>query len=183
MSHQPFETWLLSEEPLETEQVVALQAHLESCEACRNLSTGWAEVRDLFVHSKPIGPAPGFSARWQARLLAHQADSRYALDQEESVLFIGVTAGITLLLMFTILASGIAIFDSPSQVLMTGLYSLGNLINSLNAVENIFGILSQVLPRIVPTPGWIILTVLAGSLILVWTYLLRKILLPRRVTL
>lgn len=183
MSHQPFETWLLSEEPLEAEQARALQAHLDTCEACRSLADGWAEVRSLFVNSTLVEPATGFSARWQTRVLARQSSSRYSLEQEQSILFIGVTAGITLLLLLALLASGIVVFDSPSQVLMVGFYSLGNLISSLDAMENILVVMTQILPEIVPPAGWVVLVFLAGLLIFAWSFMLKKILVPRRVSL
>jgi hypothetical protein len=183
MSHQPFETWLLSEEPLETDQAAALQAHLEICESCRSLSVGWAEVRNLFVHSTQVGPALGFTARWQSRLSAQQSSNRYTIDQEQSILFIGITAGIALMLLAAILAAGISVFNSPTQLLITGLYSLGNLINSLNAVENTLVVMTRILPKIVPISGWIILFALVGMLILAWTFVIQKILVPRRVIL
>jgi hypothetical protein len=182
MSHQPFETWLLSDEPLETTQAVALQSHLEHCESCRSLSASWADVRKLLVHSGPIGPAPGFGKRWQLRLEAQQTRQGYRIEQEESVLFIGITAGIALLLVLVLFATGLATFESPSQVLMMGLYSLGNLISSLNAVENILGVLTQILPGVVPPTGWVIFIALAGFLVLAWVYLMQKILVTRRIT-
>lgn len=183
MSHQPFETWLLSDEPLAPPQVAALQEHLEYCESCRGLSASWADVRNLLVHSGPARPAPGFVNRWQMRFAAQQTRQGYRIEQEESVLFIGITAGIALLLMLALLASGLANFESPSQVLMIGLYSLGNLISSLNAVENILAVITQIVPRVMPPTGWIILVTLAGLLILAWTYVMQKVLVTRRITL
>ena len=81
-----------------------------------------------------------------------------------------------------ILAAGIIIFDSPSQYLMTGLYSLGNIINSLKAFENILVVMAQVLPGVVPASGWIVFILLVSLLGVAWTYVLQKILVPRRTT-
>ena len=182
MGHQPFKTWLFSEEPLEPDQEAALQAHLDSCESCRSLSADWVEVRNLFTRSGPVGPAPSFSTRWQARLAVQESKARREIEQEVNILFIGVTSGIALILLMAILAAGIIIFDSPSQYLMTGLYSLGNIINSLNAFENILVVMAQVLPGVVPASGWIVFILLVSLLGVAWTYVLQKILVPRRTT-
>jgi len=68
MSHQPFETWLLSDENLDEEQEKALQAHLEGCQQCQQLSQSWTQVQSLISTSSMPEPAPGFSLRWQQRL-------------------------------------------------------------------------------------------------------------------
>jgi hypothetical protein len=107
------------------------------------------------------------------RLSAQRSSKRYSLEQEQSILFIGVTAGIALLMLFALLVSGIVVFDSPSQVLMVGFYSLGNLINSLNALENILVVVTQILPKVVPPTGWIVIFALAGLLICP-DYMLKK---------
>jgi hypothetical protein len=182
MSHQPFEVWLLSEEPLQPDQAAALQAHLERCESCRTLSESWVEVRSLLFQSQPVGPAPGFSARWQARLAAREAKSWIEFDQESSVLFIGISAGIALLLLLALLGAAVFFIDSPLQILLAGLYSLGNLYNSINANENLLIVAAQVLPGILPPGGWIVFGTASSLLILVWIITLQKILLPGRMT-
>ena len=68
MSHQPFETWILSEEDLDKEQNSSLQAHLAECEPCRNLQSNWQEVHKVMTASMSPAPLPGFSSRWQTRL-------------------------------------------------------------------------------------------------------------------
>lgn len=68
MSHQPFETWLLSDEKLDEEQERTLQAHLEGCQQCQQLSQSWSQVQSLISTSSTPEPAPGFSLRWQQRL-------------------------------------------------------------------------------------------------------------------
>lgn len=68
MSHQPFETWLLSEEPLDAAQQREFSAHLKECEDCRQLSNALAQVDQVFDASSNPAPAPGFSQRWLVRL-------------------------------------------------------------------------------------------------------------------
>ncbi|QRN83345.1 hypothetical protein JR338_00895 [Chloroflexota bacterium] len=68
MSHQPYETWLLSEENLDEEQQKALQTHLEGCQQCKQLSHSWNQVQIMINSSSEPEPLPGFSHRWENRL-------------------------------------------------------------------------------------------------------------------
>lgn len=68
MSHQPFETWILSEEALDKDQNASLQAHLAECESCHSLQTNWQQVHNTFSTSMSPDPQPGFSSRWHTRI-------------------------------------------------------------------------------------------------------------------
>ena len=68
MGHQRFENWLLTEEPLKPEQQIELQTHLEACLICRTLSDSWQSVAQHLSATTLVDPAPGFTARWEARL-------------------------------------------------------------------------------------------------------------------
>jgi cation transport ATPase len=68
MSHQPFETWILSEESLDKEQAVSLHDHLAECEPCRNLQTNWQEFHSTMTTCVDPKPMPGFTSRWHTRL-------------------------------------------------------------------------------------------------------------------
>ena len=72
MSHQPFETWIFSDEPLGTDQQQELDAHLATCAQCKQLSTAMIQVQKTFASSTAVLPAAGFSERWQQRWSAHQ---------------------------------------------------------------------------------------------------------------
>ncbi len=99
MSHQPYESWLLSDEPLDKENQQALQAHLETCESCRALSNALHEVDVTFAQSPPPTPKPGFTKRWQTRL----AFSRQEHQQRKMwLLTIGLfsVAGLIILALF-----------------------------------------------------------------------------------
>jgi len=64
--HEPFVTWLLSEEPLTPGQRAALEEHLARCAACRALDMGWATARRALSCYPEAPPRPGYLARWQA---------------------------------------------------------------------------------------------------------------------
>jgi len=79
MSHQPYETWLLSEENLTEDEEKVLQAHLEECQQCQKLSRSWNQVQNLIASSSEPEPATGFSLRWEQRLAVrkqHQQQRR-----------------------------------------------------------------------------------------------------------
>ena len=72
MSHQPFETWLFSDEELTPQQDQSLGSHLQECEDCRKLSDALCQVTDVITSSKDPVPAPGFARRWQQKLTIHR---------------------------------------------------------------------------------------------------------------
>lgn len=72
MSHQPFETWLFSDEELTPQQDQTLESHLQECEDCRKMSDALHQVTDVMASSKDPLPAPGFVQRWQQRLIIHR---------------------------------------------------------------------------------------------------------------
>jgi hypothetical protein len=72
MSHQPFETFLLSKETINAQQQQQLDRHLTSCEPCSTLAAALTDLDELFANSPAPNPAPGFTQRWQVRLSAYR---------------------------------------------------------------------------------------------------------------
>jgi len=72
MSHQPFETWLLSDEELNPQQKLSLDEHLQTCEECQKLSNALHQVNVVITTSHEPTPQPGFTQRWHKRLLVHR---------------------------------------------------------------------------------------------------------------
>lgn len=69
MSHQPYETWIFSENTLSLDQQDQLQVHIKQCEQCQNFYYAISQVDTLFTASKLNNPAPGFTQRWHDRLV------------------------------------------------------------------------------------------------------------------
>ena len=69
MNHQPFEEWLLSEKLISPKERLDLDAHLRTCSYCSALAETGKALRSV----KKVSPAAGFSARFQARLVAQRA--------------------------------------------------------------------------------------------------------------
>lgn len=72
MSHQPYETFLLSSEALDNNQRQQLDAHLSECEQCSALACALASLDETFSHSTMPMPAPGFTQRWQTHLAEYR---------------------------------------------------------------------------------------------------------------
>lgn len=111
MNHQPFEEWMLSNEPLDPEQDAALSEHLVSCPDCPPLARAWQAVRLEISAEPPEAPAPGFSMRWQARLKEKRAE-----QQRRTVL---LTVGLNALALF--IAGAVWIVPQIGHVSLTGI--------------------------------------------------------------
>lgn len=72
MNHQPFETWIFTDNPLQPEDQERLSEHLQSCENCRRSAMAMEGIRQTFRSAPSPAPTPGFTQRWHERLAAHK---------------------------------------------------------------------------------------------------------------
>jgi anti-sigma factor RsiW len=72
MNHQPFETWIFTDNPLQPEEQEQLREHLQSCETCRRAAIAMEGIHQTFRSAPSPAPAQGFTQRWQARLAVHK---------------------------------------------------------------------------------------------------------------
>jgi predicted anti-sigma-YlaC factor YlaD len=72
MSHQPFETWIFSEESLNDDQQSALKAHLSECEQCSAHYSAMLEIKEAITKTTNPAPEPGFAQRWHYAYAADQ---------------------------------------------------------------------------------------------------------------
>lgn len=182
MSHQPYESWLLSEEPLKPDQVQVLHDHLESCASCRQLSIAWQEVRGMLQDAPLEKPVVGFTARWQARIAALSVKESYWKQRRKSWWFLSVSGGV---LIFVLITMGIYYFtslQSPIQFFISGVSLFAGLLALVDAFQVAFIPILEVLMVSIPPLWWVIFAFGFSSLLLIWTYSLRRILFPRRVT-
>ena len=171
MSHQPYETWLFSEERLLPEQAQALREHLRNCEACRRLEQSWSGVQQLFQRSMPTAPAPGFTARWQARLAAEQRRRQ----RRNGWIMLSVTGGIALVLLLFLGAQALDLFRSPEQILMFLIYRVSSLYIYGQASLQIVPELLRPLVGVLPFTIWLVAIGLASILAVLWIVAYQKI--------
>lgn len=161
MKHQPFEEWLLNETPLSRDQKRELDLHIRSCAYCSALLETGKVLRSV----KPVAPADGFTARFQARLAERRlADRRRRVWG--SVLFL---LGGMLFLLWLAAPSLFSFIASP-QVWIAGLVEWGIfIITTVQAMTQAGSVLLRVIPDFVPPFVWLILVSAFAGFSLIWS--------------
>ena len=72
MKHQPFEDWLLNDQPLTPIEKRDLDAHIRTCEFCAALVETGLELHSI----RMVSPMPGFAGRFQKRLATRRMAAR-----------------------------------------------------------------------------------------------------------
>jgi len=161
MNHRPFEDWLLEDQPLDLTQKRELNAHLRNCNACRAIAESNLALRSARV----VSPAPGFSARWQERLvLARRAQRRKTLL---GTLFFSLGG----LLLLVLLAGPIlvSLIGSPAEWISALVHVLLFLYTTTLAVSEAGSIILRVLPDFLPPFVWLVLLSTLSGLGLLWS--------------
>ena len=183
MGHQPFENWLLSEEPLTPDQVQVLQAHMKTCGVCRQLSVDWAAVKQLFGSAAALTPAPGFSTRWLARQALENVHEKRRKHLGQSIRFFLINAVSAVTLFILIAFQLYRSFDTPLDVFLVGVDQFKSILHFFKAIQEILLAVFRVMASLIPSEGWIFMVVLVGLMSLAWIATLRRLMIPRRITL
>lgn len=110
MSHELYESWLLSEQSLTAGQKDELKAHLQTCPQCRKIASGWQATRQAILSSGSVAPQPGFSTRWQATL-AERRQHKQKLTIRWLLLGLVVSALVSFSTLFVFLTNTTALLD------------------------------------------------------------------------
>jgi len=155
MNHQPFENWLLDNEPLNSDQKRSLRSHLRACASCAAL----AEVNLALGSARAAAPASGFTDRFRVRLEAQREMQRRR--QWLGVLFL-VLGGLGILVWFAWPVIEAA-FASPITLLSTWLSTLVSIWVTLRALGEVGSVLLEVVSGLLPSYIWaLLLAALAG---------------------
>lgn len=168
MSHQPFETWLLEENNRTPEQEAALQAHLLNCAECRLIHTGWQEARLSLNTTRMAIPAPGFTQRFSASLVARRAEQAH--KRQIRNLILGLTLG--LISTAVLLTAVIFSFNSPAEMLVNGVEAITMGVNRWNQVVHV---LSAAMQQPFFLVIWILVTCGVSILACGWLFTLWRI--------
>jgi hypothetical protein len=181
MNHQPFENWLLSEDPLSEEDERAMQNHLVDCDQCNRLEDSWMEVASLFSEVPDFEPAPGFVNRWQINLKADRAATKAMQQRWQSwivLVLIANGAALAFLLM------GIELFqtyDTFTDLLLSWVYRAATAMVVANGFQNAIVTLFRTIPALIPTSWWIGIAITLSVSTLLWIVSMAKLTsLPRR---
>jgi hypothetical protein len=175
MNHQPFENWLLSEDPLPADDERALRDHLVGCDQCSGLEDAWLDVANLFTEVPEIEPAPGFVNRWQATLEADQVAVKTMRQRWQSLIFLVLVAnGAALALVLM----GVQLFNTYGSVtdwVMSWVYKAATAMVLANGFRNAFVTLSRTVPQLIPTGWWVAIAITLGVSTIIWIVSMTKL--------
>ncbi len=175
MNHQPFRDWLLSDEELSEREKQALQDHLKSCEACSKIETAWKEVELEIKRAPQVGPAAGFTERWQANLAACQRRK-----QARGGWFTIAATSLIVSTLFGIIAwQGWLLLQSPGAFLAEWFNRLVSFISLYYLVQNFLASSTPYLP-LYALAGMILLVGMISFMSVLWLATYRKFSLARR---
>jgi predicted anti-sigma-YlaC factor YlaD len=152
MNHRPFEDWLLNGEPLSPTQTRDLYNHLAGCPDCSALM----EVNAALNLAQLAKPAPGFGARFGARLEAQRARQRRRALW--GIFFLGLaSAGVMLLLALRFLPG---LPDTLLDLVVGGVPFILSIFNSANILGRIGAVFVRVVAGFVPNYAWFLAALL-----------------------
>ena len=161
MNHRPFEDWLLDDQPLEPTQKRELDAHLRACDVCSAIAESNLALRS----ARLISPSPGFTARFQERLvIARRAQRRRALL---GTLFFSL--GGLLLLAFMAGPILVSLIGAPAEWISEMVRALLFIYTTTVAFAEAGSVLLRVLPGFVPPFVWLVLFSTLSGFGLLWS--------------
>jgi len=161
MNHRPFEDWLLNEQHLTPAEKRDLDAHLRVCRQCAALAETGLELRA----SRMVSPAPGFTARFQARLAARRIAERRRRLLGLIVLLVG-GGGLLLWLAAPFL---LVLFGSPARWLTVVIGYLLFFVSSARTLGEALFVFLRVVPGFIPAYAWMVIGSALAGLSLLWT--------------
>lgn len=184
MNHLPYREWLFasSKEPndvLTPEQLSALNDHLEECSECRSLAESWQTVEGDLRAAPQVSPEPGFTARWQDRLVL----DRQRRNNRQGVVLIIASFGVGMFLMAVLVFLAWPLLSTPSVLIWTYLYQVLRWISIFGAFQQFAGSLFHVtdLPLISPLE-WVFIFGFITTLCVLWVVSYRVLTNPRSVS-
>jgi hypothetical protein len=177
MSHHPYEDLIFSDQELTKQEAMALNDHLQECDACYQLSVASKEIEGWLDEAKMIEPEPGFMTRWQISFEAQKRQSEFRQNRAMLISTIGGGVVIFAAIIYLIWP----MIQSPKVYLVTYLYQILSLFSVANLVQGFVSGLSSSLDNGIT---WLLLTLGAGLITLlsvIWVVSLRVLSRPRRV--
>ncbi len=175
MKHQPFETWLLMDDPLTSEQTQMLAEHILSCEHCQQLRVAKFSFENLFRDTTNVEPNPGFSSRWQARLkMERQLEAASRHRWQSWITFILIANAVSLLAVLLGLQF-FNTFDSLTELLVVWVYRLTSLLSIVNIFQNFLAIMIRTIPGLLSPGGWAALASIVSVGSIAWVLSMAKL--------
>ena len=161
MNHSPFEEWLLNNSPVSPEQQRDLDLHLRTCAYCSAL----VETGKMLGTAKMATPAPGFTARFQARLAERKAAER---RQKLWGMILFTLAGLGLL-MWAVGPYLVSFLEAPAtwiSIVVGWLVFIGT---TLFALVDAGAVILSIIPRFLSPFAWLVLLSTFAGMGLLWS--------------
>jgi hypothetical protein len=168
MNHQPFEKWLLSEEPLPKEDERLLREHLLECKQCNQIENAWSEVASLFSDVPETKPSPGFVNRWQQTLEIAQVADRHKQYRWQSLIFLVAIANGAVIALFLMFLQLYNTYGSFTNWAMSWVYRAASGVVLINGIRNALTTLVRTVPQLIPPTWWIGITIFLFFSTLFW---------------
>ncbi len=170
MNHQPFDTWIFTEEELSEQEKSELDEHLQACAQCQKLSRGWKAAFQEIHATAVISPAAGFSQRWQYSL----AGRRIRQQQRQARLFFLLLAGTALAVLLSLGIHMVAT-TSPLDWAIAGFQLVIHVIQRVDEVQTFVNTWIPSIPVFVPIILWIFLSSTLCFLTIGWVFSIWRI--------
>jgi hypothetical protein len=176
MNHQPFRNWLLSEEDLSADQIQSLQVHLTACESCALIKSSGKELDVLFKNAPEVGPAAGFTQRWQSHLVEYQSYNQW----QRGWFTIGATGLIAVVLLTVLVTQVWELIQAPGPYMLVWLDRLISVISIYILLKGAVGSISWSTPFFTFI-GIFFLVGIVSFMSVLWLAAYKKFSLARRV--
>jgi predicted anti-sigma-YlaC factor YlaD len=164
---------------LTQEEMRQVEAHTTTCPSCRAALEAVRRVDRLLASTPMVSPAPGFTARFQARLVARRRRHRTWVG-----LIILVLATLTLTLggMALLALPGLALWESfsASGVLTQSIGLLLDLGEAVVSLLQVAWLILSALARGLRHPVFVAYAVATATLAVVWTEIVARRVLAHR---
>jgi hypothetical protein len=162
--HNPFEEWILQDEPLNEAQESALNQHVAACGQCHELQLNWQHTHQQIKTITMATPAPGFSQRWQASL-----PQRRMRQQAQVRRFFKYLIGINLLSFVGLIATFV-LGTSPLDLVSGLLHGSVSIFLYAREAQNLALAALHSVPLFVPVVFWILISTGFCLAVLTWGF-------------
>ena len=183
MKHQPFDQWLLSEEPISKDDELLLRNHLEVCDQCSELENAWLDISNIIHEMPDVEPEPGFVNRWQTTLEAdHSANKAMRQRWQSWIVLVFIANGAALALFFVGLQL-INTYGSVSDWILSWVYRVATVVLLASGLQNALLTLFRTVPQLIPTGWWFGITAILSISTIIWIISMSRLsALPRRIS-
>jgi hypothetical protein len=161
---------VITEEPLSLEQTQKLEDHIKECHSCQQLQAAWLNVHHLIKVTPDVNPLPGFTSRWEKRLIQQH---RHAQKRLTWIVFAGL-ASIAFLVMILLGVQVLELMRSPQQLLLVFFSRFAVVISYLSTTKDYLSLFSIYLPQI-SFPVIVLTTGLITLLCVLWLATMKQI--------